>query len=481
MLVIGLDVGTTGTKALVVDETGRTVAGAYREYQLKSDGAKVSQNAEDWWDAVKYTVSTVSKGLSGEIKAISLSTQGASMLAADEEGNPVSEVITWMDSRAAEEVKYLDGAIGTETVYKKCGWPLSPAGDAAKLLWLKNNDPDTFNSAKCFPSTIEYINKKLTGRFVTDPTNAAIRQLFNITTGDWDDEILSAVGVTRDRLPECAKVGEAIGHLTAEAASALGLSTDVAVYCGAHDQYAASLGSGATSAGDMMLATGTAWVVLGVTDRLLYTKNHICPGIHPAGKFGAMASLVSAGSALKWFRDLTDDDYKELDGTAAKRIASAKDIFVLPYVAGAGFPHDRPDAGGVIYGFRVGSDRYDVARAVMEGVAFEARSVLEEFSRAGMKIDRLMMTGGAAKSDVWTKIVGNITGCTILRPTERETCCLGAAETAFVGAGVYPDYDACRRVMVKTEPLGENAGDEIVFYNEKYERYKEIRRRVLGI
>ena len=117
----------------------------------------------------------------------------------------------------------------------------------------------------------------------------------------------------------------------------------------------------------------------------------------------------------------------------------------------------------------------------MEGVEFEARSVLEEFSRAGMKIDRLMMTGGAAKSDVWTKIVGNITGCTILRPTEHETCCLGAAETAFVGAGVYPDYDACRRVMVKTEPLGENAGDEIVFYNEKYERYKEIRRRVLGI
>ena len=276
-------------------------------------------------------------------------------------------------------------------------------------------------------------------------------------------------------------MGEAIGHLTPEAASALGLSTDIAVYCGSHDQYAASLGSGATSSGDMMLATGTAWVVLGVTDRLLYTNNHICPGIHPAGKFGAMASLVSAGSALKWFRNLTEKDYRELDATAADRLDSAKDIIVLPYVAGAGFPHDRPEAGGVIYGFRVGSDRYDVARAFMEGVAFEARSVLEEFSHAGMKIDRLMMTGGAARSDLWTKIVGNVTGCTIYRPTEHETCCLGAAETAFVGAGVYPDYDTCRRIMVKTEPFGENDPCEIGFYNEKYEKYKEIRRRVLGI
>lgn len=481
MLVIGLDVGTTGTKALVIDEAGNTVAGAYREYQLKSDGAKVSQNADDWWNAVKYTVSSVSKGLSNEIKVISLSTQGASMLAADGEGHPLSEVITWMDSRATEEVKYLDRVIGTETVYKKCGWPLSPAGDAAKLLWLKKNEPEIFSSAKCFPSTIEFINKKLTGRFVTDPTNAAIRQLFNITSGDWDDDILSAVGVTRDRLPERVKIGEEIGHLTDEAASELGLSKDVAVYCGAHDQYAASLGSGAISAGDMMLATGTAWVVLGVTDRLLYTKNHICPGIHPAGKFGAMASLVSAGSALKWFRDITGCDYKELDLTAAGRRDSAKDIFVLPYVAGAGFPHDRPDAGGTIYGFRVGSDKFDIARAVMEGVAFEARSVLEEFSAAGMKIDRLMMTGGAARSDIWTKIVGNVTGCSIYRPTERETCCLGAAEIALVGKGVYSDYGECGRKAVKTEPLGENNACDVEFYKEKYERYKELRRRVLGI
>jgi len=481
MLVIGLDVGTTGTKALVIDEAGRVLSGAYREYELKSDGARVSQNADDWWDAVKYTVrEAASKVDRAKIAAVSLSTQGASMLATDADGRPLCDVITWMDSRAAREVEYLDGAIGTETIYKKCGWPLTPAGDAAKILWLKNEEPGVFESAACFPSTIEFINKKLTGRFVTDPTNAAIRQLFNISTCDWDDDILDAVGITKDRLPEVASVGDLVGTLTPDAADALGLSQDVKVFCGAHDQYAASIGAGAVNAGDMMLATGTAWVVLGITDKLLYTKNHICPGLHPAkGRYGAMASLVSAGSALKWYKNLIAGDFRTMDENAEKRVLSAKDLLVLPYVAGAGFPHDRPEAGGVIAGFRLGHDRYDIARAFMEGVAFEARSVIDEFASSGMKINRLMMTGGAARSDVWSKIVGDVTKCEVRRPAEPETCCVGAAQTALVGLGAYPDYDACRAALVDASPI-ENDPSLEAFYDEKYEKYRELRRRILN-
>ena len=479
MLVIGLDVGTTGTKALVVDEKGRTPASAYREYELKSSGSAVSQNADDWWDAVVYTVRTVSEAVSPEkISAIGLSTQGASMLASDAEGNALCDVMTWMDARSAKEVEYLDGAVGTDEIYEKCGWPLTPAGDAAKILWLKNNIPEVFDRAACFPSTVEFINKKLTGRFVTDPTNAAIRQLFNIREGKWDEEILSAIGITADRLPEVVPTGALLGTLTKEAADALGLSEDIRVYCGAHDQYCASLGSGAVRTGDMMLATGTAWVVLGVTDRLLYTKDHICPGIHPAGGYGAMASLVSAGSALKWYKNLIGDDFRTIDAEAAKRRDSAMDLIVLPYVAGAGFPHNRPDAGGTIHGFRLGNDKYDVARAVMEGVAFEAKSVVDEFAEAGMKIDRLMMTGGAARSGLWSSIVGAVTGCEIFRPAEPETCCMGAAAIALVGEGVFADY-AAAAVLAKPIPLGANDPGDVAFYEEKYGRYREFRSKIL--
>ena len=482
MLVIGLDVGTTGTKALVVDGSGRTLASAYREYELKSlDGGAVSQNADDWWDAVVYTVSTVAKQVAPEkISAIGLSTQGASMLATDADGNPLCDVMTWMDSRASKEVEALEGAIGTEEVYGKCGWPLSPAGDAAKILWLKNNMPEVFDGAACFPSTVEFVNKKLTGRFVTDPTNAAIRQLFNIKEGRWDEEIVRAVGITADRLPEVVPTGAFVGTLTSDAASALGLSEDVKVYCGAHDQYCASLGAGAVRAGDMMLATGTAWVVLGVTDGLLYTEDHICPGIHPEkGECGAMASLVSAGSALKWYKNLIGDDFRTIDAEASMRRDSAKDIFVLPYVAGAGFPHNRPEAGGTIHGFRLGNDKYDIARAVMEGVAFEAKGVIDEFAAAGMKIDRLMMTGGAARSDLWSSIVGAVTGCEIYRPAEPETCCMGAAAIALKGEGVFADYGEAASVLSKSAPLGENDPDDVAFYEKKYERYRALRSKLL--
>ena len=161
MTVLGIDVGTTGTKTLALDERGEVLASSYREYELKNSGSTVSQNADDWWDAVCATVNDVASAVGPEkIDAISLSTQGASMLAASADGAALCEVMTWMDSRSAKEAECLDGAIGKRRVYEKCGWPLSPAGDAAKILWLKNNMPDVYDGASCFPSTIEFINKK---------------------------------------------------------------------------------------------------------------------------------------------------------------------------------------------------------------------------------------------------------------------------------------------------------------------------------
>lgn len=477
MLVIGLDVGTTGTKAVVADENGKILSGAYKEYELISEGGgRVSQNADDWWDAVVCTVKGATEKIENKenIAAIGISTQGASMLACDEKGSPLCNVITWMDSRATEEVSLLDKAVGKEKIYEKCGWPLTPAGDAAKILWIKNNLPEVFEKAYCYPSTLEFVNFHLTGRFVADPTNAAIRQLFNIKDGTWDKEILDAVGITEEKLPEVIPMGAPVGKLTAKAAEALGLSEKVTVFNGAHDQYCAALGSGAVEAGDMLLATGTAWVVLGVTDELLYTDNHICPGIHPAGNFGAMASLVSAGSALKWYKNLIDGDFRKMDEEAGSRLESSKDLFVLPYVAGAGFPHNRPDMKGCVIGFDLSHDKYHIARAFMEGVAFEARCVLEEFAAKGMKINKLMMTGGAARSQLWSEIVGYITGCEVYRMEEPETCCVGAAMSAFVGLGVYSDYTEGKKAMVRCSKL-ELENDALYgFYNEKYAKYREL-------
>ncbi len=474
MLVIGLDVGTTGTKAVVVDKNGNTLGSGYREYALKSEGGKVTQSANDWWDAAVYAIRTATGNIDTKrIAAISLSTQAASMLCADRDGDAKSEVITWMDTRSFAEAEELSEAIGKEEIYKKSGWLPTPVLDASKILWMKKNWPELFRATDYFISTLEYMNMKLCGRCVIDPTNAAMRQMFDIQTGKWDRDILDYIEIDESRLPEVLPIGAEVGNLTPAAAEALGLNTDVKVYNGAHDQYCASIGSGAVEAGDMLLATGTTWVVLGITDKLLYTENHISPGIHAVpGRYGALASLVSAGSALNWYRSVIDGDFKEMDKKAAERQESAKDLFVLPYVCGAGFPHNRPDMRGAMIGLDKGHDRYDIARALMEGVAFEAASVLSLFKEQGMDISSLMMTGGAARSDLWSEIVGYVTGCDIWRMKEPETCCIGAAMTAAVGIGLFKDYNECRTVMVKREKLPLPDDSKREFYKKKYEKYK---------
>ncbi len=477
MMFIGLDVGTTATKAVVTDREGHIYGKGYFEYELTFPAeGQVEQNAEDWWTAatkaIRQAVSTVD--IPDEIVGIGLSTQGATLVAVDEKGIPLAPAITWMDHRATEQASALDKAIGADAVYHKTGWRLSPAADAAKIRWLQEKRPELFHKTAYFISTLEFMNYQLCGRFVIDPTNAAIRQLLNIHTGQWDPEILDFIGITPDRLPEVHPVGHVIGNLTSEAAKALGLSTNVQVFNGAHDQYCAALGSGAVHTGDMLLATGTTWVVLGVTDRPMFTSSYIAPGIHPVkNRYGAMASLVSAGSALKWYRKIAGEDFATIDDEAATRTRSAADLLFYPYLCGAGFPHGKPEIRGSLMGLDLHHDKYDIARALMEGVAFETALTLEQFSAQGMGVHRLMMTGGASKSLLWSQLVGYITGCEIYRMKEPDTGCVGAAMIAAVGCTAFTNYEEASTSMVHAELLPLPDTDLPAFYKEKGARYRK--------
>ena len=484
MLFIGLDVGTTGAKAIVADADGRILGKGYREYELSFPGTGlVEQDAEDWWKASIEAIRCATAGLSDRnaVSAIALSTQGATMLAVDRDGEPLAPAITWMDRRAEDQAERLRGAIGGEALYRRTGWEASSTLDAAKLLWMREERPELFRRAACFVSTLEFMNRRLCGRFVIDPTNAAIRQLFDISTRRWDGEILDAVGVSADRLPEVLPSGEELGKLTPSAARVLGLSEEVRVFNGAHDQYCCALGAGAISPGDMLLSTGTAWVVLGVTGQPLFTPSHIVPGIHPVGGlYGALASLAGAGSALKWYRRLIGGEFSEMDREAAGRIDSSSDLLFYPYLSGAGFPHGRPDVHGTLTGLTLRHDKYDVALALMEGVAFETALTLEQFASNGMGIQRLIMTGGASKSRLWSELVGYATGCGISRMKEPDTGCVGAAMIAAVGLGIFKDYAEAVRAMVRDEPLTPDDPSRFAFYAEKLERYRRELPRVHG-
>lgn len=480
-LVIGLDVGTTGAKAIVTDASGTVYGRGYREYGLyvSADGERVEQNAADWFDSSAAAVRTACEGIDiHRVAALSMSTQGASMLAVDKDFRALTPVITWMDKRSVAEVAALDKNVGREKLYLTTGWNLGTAYDLPKILWLKKHMPEVFAEAFSFVSTLEYMNYRLTGKNVTDPTNTAIRMLMDIKTRRYDKDILNAVELDEERIPEIMPTGSSVGKLSPSSAAAFGLSADTSVYNGAHDQYCSSLGAGAVRVSDMLVATGTTWVVLGIGDKPVFTESGIAPGVHPVdGLYGAMASLISAGSALKWYKSIIGEDYPEIDKNAASRRDSAKDILFKPYLAGAGFPHGGERLSAGIDGLTIRHDRYDIAYALMEGVAFEVKTVLEEFGRAGCSAATLMMTGRTAHSALWRSIVRDVTGCEISVTEEPDTGCMGAAVIAAAGCGLYGSLAEASLGMVRSLLRDIPEPENVEFYKEKYSRYREYTKR----
>lgn len=473
MYTIGIDVGTTGTKSVALSPDGRLLASAYYGYETVTlPGGIAEQNACDWWTATLYTVCECIKKVGTGCEAISLSTQGSTMFCADDNMEPLGSAITWLDMRSENECKLLDEALGKNGIYERTGWGTDSGCDAAKLWWIKNNMPDIFEKSAKFLSTVEYINHKLVGRACIDPTNASIRELYNIRQKCWDKDILSLIGVDECKLPEVVDSGAYIGTLTADAAAALGLAQSVKVYCGAHDQYCASIGCGAVNVGDMMLSTGTSWVLLGINDKLSFTSSRITPGIHPVkGVYGSLASLGAVGNAVKWVRDTFGiNDYKLFDSEAKKRLESAKDIIFIPAFSGAGFPVRDSSYSGTITGLRLGNDKFDIARAVMEGVAFQVRAALEKYSAEGIDISKLKIMGGASRSDVWCDIVAHVTGCEITRMDNSEACAVGAAMIAAVGCGMIDGYSSLSSGSV----LAPSNSSLIEHYNVKYNKYLKI-------
>ena len=477
MYVIGIDVGTTGTKAYVLNEAGRVCGQGYKGYSLSPrKGGYVEQNPDDWWDACVVSVRQALAAISdtSSVKAISVSTQGGSTFVADENGKALMPAMTWMDARAIEEAKELKSVFASDFLYRKTGWNLNVAMDAAKYLWLKRNRKGLIKNNNCFVSTIEYINRKLAGTYVTDPTNAAMRQLMNVTTRDWDADILNCLELEKTFLPRISATGTCLGTLRKEAAEALGLNGDVRIFNGAQDQYCAAVGAGAIHDGDLLLSTGTAWVLLGITDRLLFTDSFVAAGCHAVpGMYGAMATLPIAGAALDWFRKgFNITDYREIDTLCRDRRVNTEGLYFYPYFNGITFPLWQLNAKATIVGLSLEHDRFDVARAVMEGVVFQMKLILDDYRHNGFDVSAISVMGGALKSDLWLSLIADITGCKINRVKNADAACIGAAFIAGVQSGLYADYESIITATAPLEPAG-IAGNGSDYYRNKFEHYRD--------
>ncbi len=478
--LIGIDIGTTGTKALLFSEDGALLGQAYRAYPLFTPAVGQSeQAAEDWWGAVVDTVRALCEGkeIGKEVLAISLSTQGGTLVPVDKTGKPLRNAIVWNDGRASAQRAAFQKEVGDARMYEKTGWPLSDGLPALLIRWLKQNEPSVFEETAGFLTVPDYISLKMTGIEAIDPSNAGINQFTNIQTLTYDKDLLHFSGISEEKLPKIKKSGEVIGHLLPEAAEALGLSTDTVLVSGAHDQYAVALGAGATEAGDMLIGSGTCWAVTALSDTLDFTRGLSQSVSAIAGLYGSLWSLSSGGACLDWLRGNVASphaegaiDYKTLNEEVEKRQAAAEGLFFFPFSAAGG--GKEPFRRATFTGLDLSHDRFHMARAVMEGVCFEIAWMLESFSQKP-KEGGIKLTGGATKSRPWVDLISNILGLPVRIPAVADLACVGASILAGVGAGVYESAEEGYRRMAIPETVVYPEKRKSARYAQLFREYKK--------
>lgn len=476
--LLGIDVGTTGTKTLLFSTDGKMLGRAYRSYPLSTPAVGLGeQNAEDWWNAIKDTVRELceSTEIAENVVAISLSTQGGTFVPTDENAKPLRPAIVWNDTRAvSQRMAFEEECGGDKTMYNTTGWHLGNILPALGIRWLSENEPEVFSKAKYFLSVPDYISMKMTGKPVVDISNAGINQLCNIKEQAYDKRILEFCGAEESRLGKISLSGELIGNLTENAAKELGLTTKTVLVSGAHDQYAVALGAGALKSGDILIGSGTCWVLTALSDSPDFESGLSQSVSAVPGLWGSVRSLSSGGICLDWLRNQIsygkELTYDEINEESAKRKAAEDGLFFFPF-AGKSDNKERLKRASFV-GLDLSHDRFDMALAVMEGVVFQILWMMEEF-RAKPSEKGIILSGGASKSPLWAKLVADISGLPVRIPVIADLACVGAAIMAGAGSGIYNSVeDGYSHLAVEEKVIYPDA-EKHKIYASLFEEYKE--------
>lgn len=468
--LIGIDVGTTGTKAMLFAASGACLKTAYQDYAISTPQVgRVEQSPEDWWQAVGKTVREVSRGCEDEVLALSVSTQGGTLVCADKDGHPLTPAFVWNDSRCKKQAEAFSAQFGSDAMYQKTGWALFSGMPAMQIRWVKENLPDIFCNTALFLTVPDFLSFKMTGKAALDYSNAGINQLIDVREGRYDKAILDFAGIDESRLPALVPSGAVIGDLTQQAADFLGLTTNARLIAGAHDQYAVALGAGATRPGDILIGSGTAWVVTAMEQNPDFSGLSQSRSAVP-GLWGSLCSLSHGGVCLDWLRkniigtQPDPVDYETLNREVADRKAAEEGLFFFPF----GGKQNKARFEGL----DLSHDRFHIARAVMEGVVFQILAMLERFptqpGQAG-----LLLAGGASKSPVWRKLLSDISGLPVRIPQMPDLACVGAAILAGVGAGLYPTAEEGHKALCVSEETILPDKEATKTYAPLFAQYKE--------
>lgn len=462
MNLLGIDVGTTSLKAVLFDENGRNLCGVNLDYTLDTRGDLVEFDAMEYLRIVKSAVDQISARY--PIDAVSVDTQGETMILTDEAGAPVMPAIVWLDNRAVKEAEEIRAHFTQEKIYAVTGQPETTGGwPGCKLLWVRRNLPDVWGKVRRVFLLEDWILWSLSGEFMTEPTIQSSSIYFDITRRDWWDEMLDYIGVSRDLLPRVVPSGTAVGK-TKEGA---------AVVSGALDQIAGAIGVGVVDESAISEMTGTIMAICATTNEIPpYDPKSVIPcHLHAVeGKYVRLLWSSTAGMALKWFRNTfaKDKSFRELDELAAAVPPGSEGLTMLPYLCGSTMPVYNPDARGTFWGMTLSHGVGHFTRAILESIAFTLKDNLDCI---GAEADEIRITGGGASSPLWAQIKADVTGIRLSTLKEKESACLGTALLAGVGAGLFTDVAAAAKAIVRTE---KTYLPEKVDYEGAYRQYKKL-------
>lgn len=492
--LLGIDVGTSGTKALLIDVSkgGEVVGSTTKTYPLYTPKPQwAEQEPEDWWQA---TVAAIAELLdvSGvdpkDVKGMGLSGQMHGAVFLDENNQVLRPAILWCDQRTQAECDWITETVGPEKVVEYTCNPVLTGFTAGKIIWLRNNEPAVYSQVRKVLLPKDYIRLRLTGEFATEVSDASGTSLFNVKKRDWATEVLDAIDIPRDWMPKAYESPEVSGRITAEASALTGLAEGMPVVGGGGDQAAGAVGNGIVEQGIISSTVGTSGVVFAFADEpvvdpslRVHTFCHAVPD-----KWHVMGVMLSAGGSLRWYRDafadaercvsraLNRDPYDVMSEEAALALAGSEGLVFLPYLTGERTPYPDPNARGVFFGITLRHDKPHFVRSVMEGVAYGLRDSFAILDEMNVPIREVRASGGGARSAVWRQIQADVTGHDHVTINVDEGPALGVALLAGVGTGIFGSVEEACRSFIKVVDTTASDQQAKAVYDNYYPIYQSL-------
>ena len=496
--LLGIDVGTSGARALLCNEEGRVLATATTEYPAYSPQPLWSeQDPEDWWrgtcESIRKVIARAAvKGK--DLRGIGLSGQMHGLVMLDAGQRVIRPAILWNDQRTAAECCQITEAVGAGRLIELACNPALTGFTAPKILWVRNNEPANFDACRKVLLPKDYVRFRLSGAFATEVSDASGMLLLDVRKRDWSEEILSALDIGRDLLADCHESQEVSASVSAAVARQLGIPAGTPIVGGGGDQAAGAVGNGIVKSGVISATIGTSGVVFAFSDRVatdpqgrLHTFCHAVPG-----KWHVMGVVLSAGGSLQWFRNhLADteraqaasegvDPYEVLCAEAAQADPGCEGLLFLPYLTGERTPHADPNARGALVGLTPRHGRKEVIRSIMEGITYAMKDSLEIIRSMGIAVDEVRLSGGGARSEFWRRMQADVYEHPVCTINADEGPAYGVALLAGVGTGVWGSVEeACGKAILVVSRYEVEPQNSRV-YREFYPVYQGLYRSLKG-